>query len=332
MRTNWTFPALLESFFTERLMQQKNASEQTIAAYRDTFHLFLTFLKKRLRREPSAVEIEQLNASLIFEFLDHLENERGNSIRTRNHRLAVIRSFFRYVSFQEPKLANQAGQILEIPVKRWKRVNVSYLTAKEVDALLRMPDCGTCSGCRDHALLMFAVETGLRASELVGLKCKDIILGTGAHVSCQGKGRKERCVPLGKSLASALRSWLRERQGQPEDALFPNARGGFLSRDGLEYIIRKHITLAQKECPSLRKKRVSPHVLRHTTAVRLLEAGVDRAVIALWLGHESVETTQIYMDASLKFKEKILAKVPQLKGRRKFFRADDRLLEFLRGL
>lgn len=332
MRTIWTFPALLESFFTERLMQHKHASPQTIAAYRDTFRLFLAFLKRRLRRAPSAVEIDQLNASLIFEFLDHLEDERGNSIRTRNHRLAAIRSFFRYVSFQEPKLANQAGQILEIPVKRWKRANVSYLTTNEVDVLLRMPDCKTWSGRRDHTLLMLGVETGLRASELVGLKCENIILGTGAHVICQGKGRKERCVPLGKSLVSTLRSWLHERQGQPDDALFPNARGGFLSRDGLEYIIRKHINLARRECPSLRKKRVSPHVLRHTTAVRLLEAGIDQAVIALWLGHESVETTQIYVDAGLKFKEKILAKVPQLKGRKKFFRADDHLLEFLSGL
>lgn len=332
MRATWTFPALLESFFTDRLMQQRRVSTQTIAAYRDTFRLFLGFLNKRLKKAPSAVEIEHLDAALVFEFLDHLENKRGNSVRTRNHRLAAIRSFFRYVSFQEPKLTNQTGQILEIPVKRWKRATVSFLTLDEVNTLLRMPDCTTWSGRRDHALLMLAIETGLRASELIGLNCEDVMVRADAHVRCQGKGRKERCVPLGRQLASVVRSWLRERHGESEDALFPNARGGSLSRDGLEYILGKHLAVARKECPSLKKKRVSPHVLRHTTAVRLLEAGVDRAVIALWLGHESVETTQIYMDASLNFKKKVLSKVPSLKGRKRFFRADDRLLEFLRGL
>lgn len=327
-----TFPCLLQAFFVQRLLEQQRASPQTIASYRDTFRLLLQYSYKRLRKRPSNLELADFDARLICDFLNELESGRGNGARTRNQRLAAIHSFFRYVSFQEPSFADQIQRILAIPSKRWERRLVAFLTREEVDALLAAPDLDTRIGRRDRALLIVALRTGLRVSELTGLRCEDIVLGTGSHVRCRGKGRKQRCVPLGKEVSNVLQGWLREREGSPDAPAFPNARGGTLSRDGVEYLLRKYTALAAHKCPSLKKKRVSPHVMRHTTAVHLLQAGVDHAVIALWLGHERVETTQIYADTDLEFKEKVLSKVAPFDAPVKRFRANDRLLAFLSSL
>jgi site-specific recombinase XerD len=323
---------LLEAFFTERLMRQRCASPHTIAAYRDAFRLLLRYAKERLKKAPSALTLADLEAPFISSFLDHLENERGNSVRSRNLRLAAIHSFFRYIAFQEPGQAELIQRVLAIPIKRHDRALVAFLSRAEVEALLKAPDSGTWGGRRDYALLLVAVQTGLRVSELTGLRCEDAVLRTGSHIRCRGKGRKERCTPLTKKVATTLRSWLKERGGNAMDPLFPNARGGRLSRDGVEYLLAKHVAQAQRKCPSLRRKRVSPHVLRHTTAMNLLRAGVGRSVIALYLGHESVETTQIYFDADLALKEQILSKVAPLPGKAGRYRPGDRLLSFLNSL
>jgi integrase/recombinase XerD len=332
MKTHATFPGLLEAFFTERLMHQRQASPHTIASYRDTFRLLLEFTQKRLKKSPSALEIEDLNAPLIGAFLDYLERDRGNSARTRNARLAAVHSFFCYAALQEPAHSALIQRVLAIPSKRFDRKQVESLTRPEVDALLAVPDKTTWTGRRDQALILLAVQTGLRVSELTGLCCHDVVLGNGAHVQCHGKGRKERCTPLRKETVAVLRRWLRERNASSSEPLFPNARGGRLSPDGVQHLLAKHVAAAQKECSSLKEKGVSPHVLRHTMAMDLLRAGVDRAVIALWLGHESVETTQMYFHANLELKEKALAKTAPLNGRPGRYRPSDRLLDFLSNL
>jgi len=332
MSTPRTFAALLEAFFTARLMSQKMASPQTIAAYRDTFRLILRYASKRRKTAPSALRFDDFDASLICDFLDHLEKERNNSPRTRNHRLAAIRSFFRYAALEEPAFAERIQRILAIPTKRWEKKTVDFLTRLEVDALLAAPDTESWAGRRDHALLSLAVHTGLRVSELTGLLCQDVTLGTGPHIRCHGKGRKERAVPLSKTVARTLRVWLRERNGQDREPLFPNAQGHKLSRDGVDYILRKHVRTAANSCPSLRRKRVTPHTLRHTTAVQLLQAGFDLSLIALWLGHEYVESTQIYIDSDIEHKRKILEKTPPFNGQFVRFRPSDSLMAFLDSL
>jgi integrase/recombinase XerD len=326
------FPVLLESFFVERLMRQRNASPHTIASYRDTFRLLLSFAQRRLKRLPSELATDDLDTPFLGAFLDHLEQERNNSARSRNARLAAIHSFFRYVMLHEPQHAALAERILAMPSKRYTRRPVAFLSLAEVEVLLAAPDPRTWSGQRDRTLLLVAVQTGLRASELTSLRCEDVMLGTGAHLHCCGKGRKVRCTPLRKDAVKALRSWLRKRQGQPHDPLFPNARGGHLSHDGLQYLLSKHLTTARQRCPSLRKKKVTPHVLRHTAAMALLQNGVDRAVIALWLGHESVETTYIYLHADIKLKEQALAKTSPTNIPPARFEPDDSLLSFLNNL
>jgi len=325
-------PRLLEAFFTDRLVRQRHASPHTIAAYRDTFRLLLGFAQQRLNKEPSAFGLDDLDAPLIGAFLDHLEKHRGNSARSRNVRLAAIHSFFRYAALHEPGHAASTQRVLAIPSKRYDRKLVGFLTRPEIDALLAAPDRKCWGGRRDHVLLLLAVQTGLRVSELIGLRTQDVVLGTGAHVRCEGKGRKERCTPLRKEAANVLRGWLRERPADPASPLFPNARGGALSRDGVQYLLAKHVAIARQRCPSLKKKRVSPHVLRHSTAMDLLQHGVDRSVIALWLGHESPETTQIYLTANLEMKEKALAKSAPMNVRAGRFHPGDRLLAFLNRL
>ncbi|HJY75906.1 MAG TPA: tyrosine-type recombinase/integrase [Burkholderiales bacterium] len=323
---------LLERFFTERLMRERQASSHTIAAYRDTFRLLLAFVHQRLGKAPCALTLADLDATLIGAFLDHLERSRGNSARTRNARLAAIHSFFGYVALQEPTHAGLIQRALAMPNKRYDRRPIDFLTREEMEALLAAPDRGTWIGRRDHALLLLALQTGLRVSELIGLRCDDVVLGSGAHVRCRGKGRKERCTPLRRDAVAALRLWLRERAGRPEEPLFPSGRGATMSRDAIEYLLAKYAAAAQKRCPSLQKKRVSPHVLRHSTAMDLLQRGIDRSVIALWLGHESVETTQMYLDADLALKEKALARTAPLPTYRSRYRPDDRLMAFLRAL
>lgn len=323
---------LLERFFTQRLMSQRQASSHTIASYRDTFRLLLAFLRKRLQKPPSQWALEEIDAPLIGAFLDDLEKSRGNAARSRNLRLTAIRSFFHYAAYEAPTHSAQIQRVLAMPSKRYVRRLVTFLTRPEVDALLASPDQSTWSGRRDHAILLLAVQTGLRVSEITGLQRQDVSLATGAHVRCLGKGRKERCTPLTKQTVAVLQAWMRESARKQTDTLFPSARGGRLSADAVQYLLAKHIAVARKACPSLQRKRVTPHVLRHTMAMELLQAGVDRSVIALWLGHESVETTQIYLDANLALKEKILATTTPVDSKPGRFRADDRLLAFLNGL
>jgi len=323
---------LLEAFFTDRLQHQRSASPNTIAAYRDTFRLLLAFTHERLRKPPSALPLAALDATLVVAFLQHLEKQRHNSVRTRNARLAAIHSFFRFVALQEPACSATCQRVLAIPTKKAERKLVTSLGRTEQEALLAAPDRKTWLGRRDHAIIMLLLQTGLRVSELRGLRCEDVLLSTGAHVRCRGKGRKERCTPLTRDTVSALRAWLVERMGSPTEPVFPSRRGAVLSRDAVERLVTKYAQIAAANCPSLRSKRVTPHVLRHTTAVSLLQAGNDRAVIALWLGHESIETTQMYLDADLTMKERALAKTAPLRAGPGRYRPDDSLLAFLSGL
>jgi len=332
MTASITLAPLLERFFTQRLMQQRQASLHTISSYRDTFRLFLTFTQQRLHTPPSRLEFEAIDAPLIVAFLDHLEKGRGLSVRSRNLRLTAIHSFFRYAAFEAPTHSAQIQRVLAIPSKRFTRTLVHFLTRPEVEALLAAPDRRTWFGRRDHAFLLVAVQTGLRLSEMTGLTREDLTLGTGAHVHVIGKGRKERCTPLAKPTVAVLKTWLHEPPRGDGQVLFPNARGGRLSADGVHYLLVRHCTAASKVCPSLKDKRVTVHVLRHTMALDLLQAGVDRSVIALWLGHESVETTQIYLEATLAMKEQALAKTTPLNGRPGRYRPGDQLLGFLNGL
>jgi len=327
-----SFPALLQRFFTERLMRQRRASPHTIGSYRDTFRLLLRFAQAKLGQAPTQLVFEQIDAPLIAAFLDDIETKRGISARSRNLRLTAIRSFFRYAAFEAPAHAEQIQRVLAIPSQRFTRAQVGFLTRTEMDALLAAPDPHTWSGRRDHALLLVAMQAGLRLSELTGI-CRDaVFLGTGAHIRVLGKGRKERAIPLARQTVAVLKAWLREIPTAADAVVFPNARGTRLSADGVQYLLAKHVTTATRICPSLAQKRVTPHVLRHTTAMELLQAGVDRAVIALWLGHESVETTQIYIDANLAIKEQALARTtpPDVTPGR--FRPDDPLLAFLKEL
>jgi len=333
MNTITRVPFLLQRFFTERLMNQKRVSPHTISSYRDTFQLLLKFVQQQKGRTPSQLTWEDIDAPLISAFLDHCEKDRHNSARTRNLRLTAIRSFFHFVSYQEPAEAARIQQILAIPNKRQPRKLIGFLTCPEVEALLAAPDQRTWGGRRDHAFLLLTVQTGLRLSEVTGLHRQDVVLGTGAHVHCLGKGRKERCTPLAKRTAEVLRAWLREPPRGTEDILFPNACGGRLSADGAQYLLAKHLAVARPNCPSLREKRVTLHVLRHTSAVSLLVGGVDTSSIALWLGHESPVTTHIYLDANLALKEQILSKMESWNGTKTGrYRPEDTVLKFLKDL
>jgi integrase/recombinase XerD len=322
----------LQSFFTERMLTQRRASPNTVASYRDTFRLLLAFAQQRTGKTPSKLALEDLDAVLIGAFLDHLEVERHNGVRTRNTRLAAIHSLFAYAALRHPEHAALIQRVLAIPAKRTDRHLVSFLTRDEVDALLAAPDRHTWVGRRDHALLLVAVQTGLRVTELTTLTCADVELGTGAHLRCHGKGRKERITPLTTQACGVLRVWLAERQGEACAPLFPSRRRGPLSRDAVALLVAKHADVAARRCPSLATKRVSPHVLRHTCAMSLLAVGVDISVIALWLGHESIETTQIYLHADLTIKERALARTAPAGTKAGRYRAPDTLLAFLETL
>lgn len=325
-------PSLLQSFFINRLLRQRQASPHTIAGYRDCFRLLLHFAKERLGRMPSQLRVEDIDAPLVGLFLDHLESIRKNSARTRNARLGAIHSFFQYVALEEPALALHCQRILAVPNKRHERRPIEFLNREEIDALLAAPNLSTWLGRRDRTLLLVGVQTGLRVSELTGLNCQDVVLGTGAHLRCLGKGRKQRCTPLRPETAKTLDAWLRERRGLPDHPLFPSTRGGRLSRDAVEHLITKYTHRAEPTCPSLKRKRVSPHVLRHAAAMDLLHHGVDRSVIALWLGHESAETTQMYLHADMSLKEKALSRTAPLGIRPARYRPSDKLLAFLESL
>lgn len=333
MKPSCNIATLIERYFTERLMRQRNVSANTIASYRDTFRLLFTFAQVRLHKPPSALALDDLDASFISAFLTDLETKRGAGVKTRNLRLTAIRSFFRFVSFEEPAHSALIQRVLAIPSKRHDKRQVHFLTRPEIEAILAAPDRTTWLGHRDHTLLLLAAQTGLRLSELIGLDREAIHLGAGAHVRCVGKGRKERCTPLTTHARVALQAWLKEPARHGASALFPNVHGGRLSADSVQSLLAKHVRAASESCPSLASKRVSPHVLRHSAAMELLQAGVDTSVIALWLGHESIETTQTYLHAHLALKEAALAKLkPYERGKRTRFRPNDRLLAFLEAL
>jgi len=332
MTSQPSFATMLERFFTQRLMRQRQASAHTIASYRDTFRLLLEFVQRRLHKAPSALALEDIDALLVTAFLEEQEQVRGVAARTRNLRLTAVHSFFRYAAFEMPSHSAHIQWVLAIPAKRSTRALVPFLSRQEVDALLAAPDQRTWSGRRDHAVLLLAVQTGLRLSELTGLRREDVYFGAGAHVRVIGKGRKERCTPLSKSTRAVLAAWVRELPQAGDQPLFPNARGGRLSAHGLQYVLHKHVAAAAGQCSSQKNKRVSPHVLRHTTAMDVLQEGVERSVIALWLGHESIETTQVYLDANLALKQEVLDRTTPPNGRPGRYRPDDRLLAFLKGL
>ena len=323
---------LLEAFFTDYLMKQRSASGHTVAASRDAFRLLLAFVQRQTGTAPADLALDQLDSARIAAFLAHLEKDRGNGPRTRNARLAAVHSFFRFIAPREPAHLALIQRVLAIPQKRFDREVVTYLSATEIDALIAAPARDTWLGCRDHALLLLMVQTGLRVSELTGLTVADVHLGDGAHVRCRGKGRKGRCTPLRQQTVAVLQAWLKRLAAPTAAVLFPSRRGGALSRDAVEHLVAKHVASAARACGSLGGKSVSPHVLRHTSAMQLLEAGADCSVIALWLGHESLETTQIYLHADLAIKERALARTAPPKTGARRYRPPDALLAFLEAL
>jgi site-specific recombinase XerD len=322
----------LQLFFTERLARQRQASPRTVASYRNTFRLLLRFVQDRTGKAPSTLDWEDLSAEVISAFLDHLESSRHNSARSRNARLAALRSLFRYAALRHPEHAQLIQQVLAIPQKRFDRTPVSFLSPAESSALLAASDLSRWEGRRDRALMTLTVQTGLRLSELIGLNCSDVELGTAAHVRCTGKGRKQRCVPLTSSTVRVLRAWLRERGGLPSEPLFPTRTGRRLSDDAVERRVAIYKDRAAQHCPSLATKKLTPHTLRHTTAMSLLHAGVDVAVIALWLGHADTRSTQPYLHADMTIKERALARTRPLSVKPGRYRPPDSLLAFLESL
>jgi len=322
----------LEAFFTQHLAGQRQASPRTIGSYRDTWRLFLGYALEKTGTAPAAIDIAAVDAVLVSGFLAHLEASRGNTARTRNARLAAIRSFFKFAALRHPEHAGTIARVLAIPAKKHGRTSVSYLTAGESAALLAAPGTGTWHGRRDHAFLALAAQTGLRSSELTGLTRGDVQTGTGPTVRCHGKGRKDRVTPLTANVAAVIRSWLREQPGDPGDPLFPTWTGRRLSSDAVQDLVERHVATAAAGCPSLRDKHVTPHTLRHTAAMALLHAGVDPVTIALWMGHESPRSTQPYIHADLKLKEKALARTSSPKTKTGRYRPPDKLLAFLEGL
>lgn len=332
MRPTTDFALRLERFFTQRLMAQRQASPHTIAAYRDTLRLFVQFAHQRLHKSPSALAFSDIDTPLVEAFLDDLEQRRGISARSRNLRLSAMRSFFHYAAYYEPAHAARLQQILAIPAKRHDQRLIGFLSREEVEALLAAPDRQSWLGRRDHAWLLVAFQTGLRLSEMSGLHTADVVLDTGAHIRCIGKGRKERCTPLTEQTVAVLKAWLSEPARGDSTLLFPTVHGQRMSADAVQYLFAKYAAMAQTTCPSLKHKRVTPHVARHTAAMALLQGGVEPSVIALFLGHESIKTTQLYLDAHLALKEAALEKARPLDGYTGRFQADDRLLQFLNSL
>jgi len=323
---------LLQNFFVEYLCNQKRVSPQTIASYRDTFRLLLEFIRDKHRIEPAAVSIKNLDVEVILSFLDHLEQSRHNSIRSRNLRLAAIRSFFRLVALRDPAQVSHAARVLAIPVKRTDRRLIKAITREEMEAILSAPDLSQWSGRRDHALLLTLYNSGARVSEITALEQSQFCFGAQSFLRFQGKGRKERAVPLWTKTARALQAWFRELSGRETNLAFVSARGRKLTRNGVDYILQQAVEQAVNECPSLRDKKITPHVVRHTTATHLLQSGVDISVIALWLGHESIETTHIYLEADLTTKERALNKLAPAGVEVPRFKAKDEVLAFLATL
>ncbi|HKH54028.1 MAG TPA: tyrosine-type recombinase/integrase [Propionibacteriaceae bacterium] len=322
----------LQAFFTDRLASQRHASPRTIAAYRDTLKLLVIFTHQRSGKPPTRLDWDDVDATSITSFLNHLETERHNSIRTRNVRLTAIRSLFSFAALRHPEHALLIQRVLAIPPKRFTKRIVSFLTATEITALLAAPDLNRWEGRRDRAMMLLAVQTGLRVSELIGLNCADVTLGDGANVRCEGKGRKHRAVPLTGPVINIVRGWLTERAGRPGDPLFATRTGRRLSRDAVGQRIHTHTATAARRCPSLAGKRVHPHMLRHSCAMTLLQAGVDTSVIALWLGHAGVRSTDPYLHADITIKERALALTSPATAKPGRYRPADKTLAFLDSL
>ena len=322
----------MQAFFTERLITQRDSSPHTVASYRDTFRLLLDFASQRTGNQPCRLDIDDLDAPLIGAFLNHLEHDRGNTPRTRNNRLAATHAFCRYAALRHPEHLATLGRVLAIPTKRYEQNTVSYLDLDEIKALLSAPDRGSWFGRRDHALMLLAILTGVRVTELVTLTVGNVSLATGAHIKVTGKGRKRRTIILTPEAVAVLRGWLKERRGQPEDPVFPTRRGTPLSRDAVERLVTKHANAAATYCPSLASKRVTPHTLRHTNAMLLRAGNIDIATIALWLGHESTKTTRIYEHADPKLKEQAVARITPLGVKPGRYRPSDALIAFLQDL
>jgi integrase/recombinase XerD len=320
---------ILQSFFTDRLVVQRQASTATIAAYRDTLRLLLAWLAATTGTPPAMVDLDQLDVTTITGFLTYLQEQRGNTTSTRNARLAAIRSLFHHAALQAPEHAELIARVLAIPPRRCDKAMACYLTATEVEALLAAPDRGQWHGRRDHALLALACQTGLRVSELTALTGNDIVLGDGAHVRCHGKGRKQRHTPLTRQIIGVLTTWNAERNSGDDHPLFPTRKGTALSRDAIARLVTKHAATATTSCPSIAAKNVTPHTLRHTAAMGLLHAGVDTSVIALWMGHASPESTQAYLHADLTIKERALERVTPANTVAGRYQAPDSLLAYL---
>jgi integrase/recombinase XerD len=322
----------LQAFFTDRLMSQRGASPHTIAAYRDTFRLLFRYSDERTHKQPCDLDVADLDAPLVGAFLDHLERDHHNSVSTCNNRLAAIHSLFHYTALRHPEHAASIQRVLAIPPKGFERNLVTFLTEQEIDALVGACDRRTWTGRRDHALPLLAIQTGLRISELAGLTCADAALSTGAHIHCIGKGRQERRTPLVQQTVQVLRIWLAERNGSPLEPLFPTIKGKPLSRDAIEHRIAHYVTRASSGNPSIQTKQVTAHTLRHTAAMRLLLSGVDVTVIALWLGHEQVSTTNIYLHADMTQKERAIARTTPLGTKPGRYRPPDSVMAFLEAL
>jgi integrase/recombinase XerD len=322
----------LQAWFTERLITQRNFSPQTIASYRDTFRLLIAYVQQTTGKQPTQLDIDDLDAPIIGAFLNHLEQHRGNSARTRNNRLAAIHSFYKYAALRHPEHLATIGRVLAIPTKRYERNDLCYLNLDEIKALLAAPDRSTWLGRRDHAILLTALQTGVRVTELVTLRIQDLRLSNGPHAHVTGKQRKNRTTIFTPETVAILRQWLKERQGQPHEPLFPDRQGRPLTRYGVTRLLAKHLATAATDCRSLTTKRVTPHTLRHTNAMLLRAKHVDIATIALWLGHESIKTTYIYQHADPSLKEQAIARIAPFGTKPGRYRPTDTLLAFLEGL
>lgn len=332
MKTTNSISPMLTKFFSERLIRQQSVSPHTIGSYRDTFRLLLEYANNTLSISPSKLIITDIDADFVGGFLNYLESKRGVTTRTRNLRLTAIRSFFRFIAYELPDHSGQIQKVLAIPSKRHSKKQVNYLTREESEALLVTPNREHWIGRRDHAWLMLSLQTGARVSEITALKRSDLHLGTGPYVHINGKGRKERCTPLTKKTTEILAQWIKEIPERHDQYIFPSSRGTKLSADGVQYRLKKYAIDASERCATLANKRVSPHVLRHAAAMSLLQSGVDVSVIALWLGHESIETTHIYLEADMAMRENALAKTTPYSGNLKKFKPDDVLMAFLKSL
>jgi site-specific recombinase XerD len=330
--TSPSFPTLLQDFFCQRLIAQRNACPRTVASYRDAFRLLLRYAQASIRKAPVELRLADLDAPLVLGFLDHLENDRGNSVRSRNARLMAMRSFLRYASLRVPEALPSIQRVLAIPTKRFDRPLLGFLTREQMQAVVDAPDRSTWSGERDHVMLATFYNTGARISEIINLRVVDAVLGSDASLYIRGKGRKDRVTPLWPSTAKLLKAWLTRIRCDPAAPLFPNRQGAPLSRSGIERRLRRAVETARKQCPSLKRCQISPHTFRHTTAMHLLQSGVDITVIALWLGHESPATTHRYVEADLAMKERALKTLQQPSTRTLRYNASDSVLAFLDAL